>query len=96
MVSRMKNKRVNCIICGARSKVTYERFCSSKCIEKHMEYIIIDIPKPFIFRLFLHCKDHSHRVVQLEEYANRHGYNKELTIKKAKEIYMEKIKAKND
>jgi hypothetical protein len=72
-------------------KKTYEGACSKKCIDIKLDYIAISIPLPFIKSVFLRCPTNELREEQLKEYAQRHGFKEDLVIKKAKDIYKERV-----
>lgn len=95
MVARMKVKNRKksdvrkCLICGKKASRTYENFCSLKCTKDYAEYKTINMPIPFVKRLFNHCPNEAHRIEQLKTYAKRHNYREDFVIKRANEINRE-------
>lgn len=84
----MENKKNTCKVCGSKVKLKhYDDICSLKCLQYSLEYKAVNVPIPFVRRLFIHCRDKMSRLEQLAQYAKRHGYKVELVEKKATEIY---------
>lgn len=66
----------HCLYCKkkiAMSKV----FCSKSCKENYFQLIAIQVPKPFLKRIYIFCnKDEREKAI--EEFAKRHKWNLEL------------------
>jgi len=77
-----------CFICGTniKKKITYDKVCSSECAKLKLEYNTIIIPKPFIRRVAILTHSEKERREKIVAFANRHGYNISLCIKKIKRL----------
>lgn len=60
-------------------------FCSRSCKENYFQLIAIQIPKPFLKRIFVFCTQEQ-REVEIENFANRHGWRLDLLKKKIEEL----------
>lgn len=63
-------------------------FCSRSCKENYFQLIAIQIPKPFLKRIFVFCSDEQ-REQEIENFANRHGWRLDLLKKKIDELAIE-------
>lgn len=63
-------------------------FCSRSCKENYFQLIAIQIPKPFLKRIFVFCNDEQ-REQEIENFANRHGWRLDLLKKKIDELAIE-------
>ena len=63
-------------------------FCSRSCKENYFQLIAIQIPKPFLKRIFVFCNPEE-REVEIENFANRHGWRLDLLKKKIDELAIE-------
>lgn len=63
-------------------------FCSRSCKENYFQLIAIQIPKPFLKRIFVFCTPEE-REVEIENFANRHGWRLDLLKKKIDELAIE-------
>ncbi|MGM0519721.1 MAG: hypothetical protein ACQERD_08785 [Campylobacterota bacterium] len=59
-------------------------FCSRGCKENYFQLIAIQIPKPFLKRIFVFCTPEQ-REAEIESFANRHGWRLDLLKKKIDE-----------
>ena len=59
-------------------------FCSRSCKENYFQLIAIQIPKPFLKRIFVFCTIEQ-REVEIENFASRHGWRIDLVRKKMQE-----------
>lgn len=60
-------------------------FCSRSCKENYFQLIAIQIPKPFLKRIFVFCTPEQ-REGEIESFANRHGWRLDLLKKKIDEL----------
>lgn len=63
-------------------------FCSRSCKENYFQLIAIQIPKPFLKRIFVFCTPEQ-REEEIENFANRHGWRLDLLKKKIDELAIE-------
>mgnify|MGYP000229942460 FL=1 len=63
-------------------------FCSRSCKENYFQLIAIQVPKPFLKRIFVFCTPEQ-REVEIENFANRHGWRLDLLKKKIDELAIE-------
>ncbi len=63
-------------------------FCSRSCKENYFQLIAIQIPKPFLKRIFVFCTQEQ-REVEIENFADRHGWRLDLLKKKIDELALE-------
>jgi len=73
----------NCPYCGKKIPMS-KAFCSKTCKENYFQLVAIQIPKPFLKRIFIFCTPEQ-REVEIENFANRHGWRLELVGKKIDE-----------
>ncbi|WP_444543867.1 hypothetical protein [Poseidonibacter ostreae] len=60
-------------------------FCSRSCKENYFQLIAIQVPKPFLKRIFVFCTPEQ-REVEIENFANRHGWRLDLLKNKINEL----------
>lgn len=70
----------HCPYCGKKMPMS-KAFCSKSCKDNYFQVIAIQIPKPFIKRIFVFCTPEQ-REVEIVNFANRHGWSIELVRKK--------------
>lgn len=62
-------------------------FCSRSCKENYFQLIAIQIPKPFLKRIFVFSTSEQ-REIEIENFATRHGFRLDLVRKKIDEDAM--------
>lgn len=77
----------HCPYCGKKIAMS-KAFCSRSCKENYFQLIAIQIPKPFLKRIFIFCTPEQ-REVEIENFANRHGWRIDLLQKKIDELAIE-------
>ena len=60
-------------------------FCSRSCKENYFQLIAIQVPKPFLKRIFVFCTPEQ-REVEIENFAARHGWRLDLLKNKINEL----------
>ncbi|WP_419766735.1 hypothetical protein [Arcobacter sp.] len=63
-------------------------FCSRSCKENYFQLIAIQVPKPFLKRIFVFC-DPEQREAEIENFADRHGWRLDLLKNKIDELAIE-------
>jgi len=63
-------------------------FCSRGCKENYFQLIAIQVPKPFLKRIFVFSTQEE-REAEIENFANRHGWRIDLLQKKIDELAVE-------
>lgn len=63
-------------------------FCSRQCKENYFQLIAIQVPKPFLKRIFVFCTAEQ-REAEIENFANRHGWRLDLLKNKIDELAIE-------
>ncbi|WP_228256188.1 hypothetical protein [Aliarcobacter butzleri] len=59
-------------------------FCSKSCKENYFQMVAIQIPQPFLKRIFIFCILEQ-REIEIENFAKSHNSNHELVKKKIEE-----------
>lgn len=77
----------NCPFCKKKIAMS-KAFCSRNCKENYFQLIAIQIPKPFLKRIFVFCTPEQ-REVEIENFANRHGWRLDLLKNKIDELAIE-------
>jgi hypothetical protein len=77
----------NCPFCKKKIAMS-KAFCSRNCKENYFQLIAIQIPKPFLKRIFVFCTSEQ-REVEIENFANRHGWRLDLLKNKIDELAIE-------
>lgn len=77
----------HCPYCGKKIAMS-KAFCSRSCKENYFQLIAIQVPKPFLKRIFVFCTPEQ-RDVEVENFANRHGWRIDLLQKKIDELSIE-------
>ena len=77
----------HCPYCGKKIAMS-KAFCSRSCKENYFQLIAIKVPKPFLKRIFVFCTPEQ-REVEIENFANRHGWRIDLLQKKIDELAIE-------
>ena len=52
-------------------------FCSRSCKENYFQLIAIQVPKPFLKRIFVFCTPEE-RDAEIDNFASRHGWRLDL------------------
>ncbi len=73
----------NCTYCGKKIPMS-KVFCSKSCKENYFQMVAIQIPQPFLKRIFIFCTLEQ-REIEIEKFATRHGWSLELVKKKIKD-----------
>ena len=68
-------------------------FCSRSCKENYFQLIAIQVPKPFLKRIFVFCTPEQ-RELEIEDFAVRHGWRLDLLKNKIAELAVESGYAK--
>ncbi|MCP4970786.1 MAG: DUF2116 family Zn-ribbon domain-containing protein [Arcobacter sp.] len=77
----------HCPYCGKKIAMS-KAFCSRSCKENYFQLIAIQVPRPFLKRIFVFCTSEQ-REVEIENFANRHGWRIDLLQKKIDELAIE-------
>ena len=77
----------HCPYCGKKIAMS-KAFCSRSCKENYFQLIAIQVPRPFLKRIFIFCTPEQ-REVEIENFANRHGWRIDLLQKKIDELAIE-------
>ncbi|AXX92290.1 hypothetical protein CPU12_09015 [Malaciobacter molluscorum LMG 25693] len=78
----------HCPYCQKKISIS-KVFCSKECKDNYFQMVAIQIPKPFIKRIFVFC-DKQQREKEITEFASRHGWKESLIrnkINKLKDEY---------
>lgn len=77
----------HCPFCKKKIAMS-KAFCSRSCKENYFQLIAIQVPKPFLKRIFVFCTSEQ-REVEIENFANRHGWRLDLLKNKIDELAIE-------
>lgn len=77
----------HCPFCKKKIAMS-KAFCSRSCKENYFQLIAIQVPKPFLKRIFVFCNAEQ-REVEIENFANRHGWRLDLLKNKIDELAVE-------
>ena len=77
----------HCPYCGKKIAMS-KAFCSRSCKENYFQLIAIQVPRPFLKRIFIFCTPEQ-REAEIENFANRHGWRIDLLQKKIDELAVE-------
>ena len=77
----------HCPFCGKKIAMS-KAFCSRSCKENYFQLIAIQVPKPFLKRIFVFCSEEQ-RDKEIEDFANRHGWRLDLLKNKINELAKE-------
>lgn len=77
----------HCPFCKKKIAMS-KAFCSRSCKENYFQLIAIQVPKPFLKRIFVFCNAEQ-REREIEEFANRHGWRLDLLKNKIDELAIE-------
>ena len=73
----------HCPYCGKKIAMS-KAFCSRSCKDNYFQLVAIQIPKPFLKRIFVFCSTEQ-REAEIEKFAHRHGWRHDLVSKKIEE-----------
>jgi len=74
----------HCPFCKKKIAMS-KAFCSRNCKENYFQLIAIQVPKPFLKRIFVFCNPEQ-RDAEIENFANRHGWRLDLLKNKIDEL----------
>lgn len=77
----------HCPFCKKKIAMS-KAFCSRTCKENYFQLIAIQVPKPFLKRIFVFCSPEQ-REIEIENFANRHGWRLDLLKNKIDELAIE-------
>ncbi|XPV70282.1 MAG: DUF2116 family Zn-ribbon domain-containing protein [Halarcobacter sp.] len=77
----------HCPYCGKKIAMS-KAFCSRNCKENYFQLIAIQVPRPFLKRIYIFCTPEQ-REIEIENFANRHGWRIDLLQKKIDELAVE-------
>lgn len=77
----------HCPFCKKKIAMS-KAFCSRQCKENYFQLIAIQVPKPFLKRIFVFCTPEQ-REVEIENFSNRHGWRLDLLKNKIDELALE-------
>lgn len=77
----------HCPFCKKKIAMS-KAFCSRQCKENYFQLIAIQVPKPFLKRIFVFCTPEQ-REVEIENFSNRHGWRLDLLKNKIDELAVE-------
>ncbi len=72
-----------CPYCGKKIPMS-KAFCSRQCKDNYFQLISIQVPKPFLKRIFVFCTAEQ-RETEIENFATRHSWRLDLVRKKIEE-----------
>ena len=77
----------HCPFCSKKIAMS-KAFCSKACKENYFELISIQIPKPFLKKIFIFCDEYE-RDKEITKFAKRHGWRERLLRMKIKSLASE-------
>lgn len=77
----------HCPFCKKKIAMS-KAFCSRSCKENYFQLIAIQIPKPFMKRIFVFC-DEEQRKKEIEKFAAIHDWRLDLLKNKVEELAIE-------
>ena len=77
----------HCHFCKKKIAMS-KAFCSRSCKENYFQLIAIQVPKPFLKRIFVFCT-HEEREIEIENFASRDGWRLDLLKNKIVELAIE-------
>jgi len=77
----------HCPFCSKKIAMS-KAFCSKECKENYFELISIQIPKPFLKKIYIFCNEYE-RDEEITKFAKRHGWREELLRMKIKSLASE-------
>ncbi|MFA7084813.1 MAG: DUF2116 family Zn-ribbon domain-containing protein [Arcobacteraceae bacterium] len=77
----------HCPFCQKKIAMS-KAFCSRSCKENYFQLIAIQVPKPFLKRIYIFCNPEQ-REEEIENFANRHGWRLDLLKNKINELAQE-------
>lgn len=79
-----------CQYCSKKIPIS-KVFCSKECKENYFEKAIINIPKPFVKKLYFFCNKEE-KEAEILKFCERHKWKEHLVKQKIEEIYLEYFK----
>lgn len=80
----------HCQYCSKKIPIS-KVFCSKECKENYFEKAIINIPKPFVKKLYFFCNE-KEKEAEILKFCERHNWKEHLVKQKIEEIYLEYFK----
>lgn len=77
----------HCPFCKKKIAMS-KAFCSRNCKENYFQLIAIQVPTPFLKRIYVFCTPEQ-REEEIENFANRHGWRLDLLKNKIEELAAE-------
>lgn len=77
----------HCPFCKKKIAMS-KAFCSRTCKENYFQLIAIQVPKPFLKRIFVFCSPEQ-REIEIENFASRHGWRLDLLKNKIDELALD-------
>lgn len=77
----------HCPFCKKKIAMS-KAFCSRNCKENYFQLIAIQVPKPFMKRIYVFCTPEQ-RDEEIENFADRHGWRIDLLKNKIDELAAE-------
>lgn len=74
----------HCPFCKKKIAMS-KAFCSRNCKENYFQLIAIQVPTPFLKRIYVFCTPEQ-REEEIENFANRHGWRLDLLKNKIEEL----------
>lgn len=74
----------HCPFCKKKIAMS-KAFCSRNCKDNYFQLIAIQVPKPFLKRIFVFCNAEQ-RESEIENFASRHGWRLDLLRDKIIEL----------
>lgn len=87
-MGKHKMPKTKCVVCGKKALSFLDKYCCIECMNYDIEYQKIILPIAFLRRLAYRLNS-VERLQELENFAQRHNYQKELVIKKAYNLIKE-------
>ncbi|WP_419770828.1 MAG: DUF2116 family Zn-ribbon domain-containing protein [Candidatus Marinarcus sp.] len=60
-------------------------FCSNTCKENYFQMLAINLPKPFLKRLYFFCNKEQ-KQLEIKKFAQRHRWDETLVAEKAEQL----------
>lgn len=73
LTKRKVKKQILCKNCDNRAS-TFQPFCNKECRSEYFAYIQVNVPVPFIKKIYNHC-DEMQRAIEIKKFAKYHSVN---------------------
>ncbi len=87
-MGKHKMPKTKCVVCGKKVLSFLDKYCSIECMHYDLEYQKIILPIAFLRRLAFRLNVNE-KYIELDKFAQRHNYQKELVFKKANDLIKE-------